>query len=305
MKKTKRPSMLRTRLAEVQKNGVILNIFGLVPLACSILLVGVLLWGLFIAFTDPAWYLDNTHAFIPQKMTLSNFADAFSKITLRISDPEVGFRDVRYIEMFWNSIWYSVGGTVMKIASTMCFAYVVARFEFPGRKLLHGFVILQLMLPIYGQSSANYVLLSDLHLVDNPWYLLSQGAGHGMYFLISYNFFRNISYGYVEAAKIDGAGAFTIFGRVVMPLAKPIAVALGIMTFIGYWNDYSTVIVYLRSHPTLSAGLFQIKNMAFTLGLQTPQYFAAIFIAVFPVAVLFIIFNKQIMSNMSIGGLKE
>ena len=192
----------------------------------------------------------------------------------------------------------------MKMVSTVCFAYAVARFEFPGRKLLYGFVVLQMMLPIYGQTSANYNLLLNLGLIDNPGFLLAQGAGHGMYFLITYSFFRNLPTGYVEAAKIDGAGPFRIFISVMLPLAKPIVVSLAIMQLIAYWNDYQNVIIYLQSYPTLSGALYNLKSQAFNLGLQTPAYFAGILISVIPIATLFIIFNKQIMENVSVGGLK-
>lgn len=300
----KKDSALRRRIGEMKRNGMVLNLFGLIPLIWSLALTFLVLWGLNVALADPGWYLDNSTSFITKDFTLGNFAEAVQKFAQQISDPEVGMRVVGYWEMTWNSVWFSVGCTLMKIISTVCFAYAVARFEFKGRKFLYAFVILQMMLPIYGQTSANYSLLLKLGLVDNPGYLLGQGAGHGMYFLITYSFFRNLPTGYEEAAKIDGAGPFTIFAKVMLPLAKSIVSALTIMQFISNWNDYPNVLIYLKSYPTLSSALYTLKSQAFTLGLQTPSYFAGIFISILPVAVLFIVFNKQIMENVSIGGMK-
>ena len=171
-------------------------------------------------------------------------------------------------------------------------------------KLLYGFVILQMMLPVYGQTASNYSLLSKLGLVDTPLFLLAQGAGHGMYFLITYSFFRTLPTGYEEAAKMDGAGAFVIFWKVMLPLAKPIISALSIMTAIATWNNYATVLVYLPNYPNLATGLYTIRENAFAAGLTTPSYFAAIMLSVLPVIIVFLIFNKQIMQNVSIGGLK-
>ena len=302
--RVKKDSSLRQRIGEMKRNGVIVNLFGLVPLIWSVALVLVILWGINVALAEPNWYLDNANTFLTKKFTLGNFVEAIEKFKQQVSDAELGIRMVGYWEMFWNSIWYSVGGTLMKMVSTVCFAYAVARFEFPGRKLLYGFVVLQMMLPIYGQTSANYNLLFNLGLVDNPGFLLAQGAGHGMYFLITYSFFRNLPTGYAEAAKMDGAGPFRIFINVMLPLAKPIVVSLAIMQLIAYWNDYQNVIIYLQSYPTLSGALYHLKSQAFNLGLQTPAYFAGILISVIPVAALFIIFNKQIMENVSVGGLK-
>lgn len=306
MKKTKikKDSALRHRIGEMKRNGIVLNLFGLVPLIWSIALTGLIVWGLNVAFSDPNWYLENSNTFVTKDITLRNFIEAIQKFKQQVSDTEMGMRWVGYWEMTWNTVWYSVGCTFMKMMSTVCFAYAIARFDFPGRKFLYGFVILQLMLPIYGQTSANYNLLFNLGLVDNAGFLLGQGAGHGMYFLITYSFFRNLPTSYVEAAQMDGAGPFTIFFKVMLPLAKSIVSALAIMLFIGCWNDYQNVIIYLKSYPTLSAALFYLKSQAFNLGLQTPSYFAGIFISILPVAVLFIAFNKQIMENVSIGGIK-
>lgn len=302
--KVKKDSALRQRIGELKRNGVVVNLFGLVPMIWSLALVFLIIWGLNVACSDPNWYLGHANSFFTEDFTLRNFVEAIKKFRLQISDAEVGMRWVGYWEMTWNSVWFSVGCTLMKMLSTVCFAYAIARFEFPGRKFLYAFVVLQMMLPIYGQTSANYSLLFKLGLVDNPGYLLGQGAGHGMYFLITYSFFRNLPTEYVEAAKMDGAGPFTIFFKVMVPLAQSIISALAIMLFIGNWNDYQNVIIYLKSYPTLSSSLYYIKSQAFNLGMQTPEYFAGIFISIIPVAVLFIIFNKQIMENVTIGGIK-
>lgn len=304
MKQTKKDSALRHRISEIKRNGVTVNLVGLVPMIWSLLLTALVIWGINVAFAEPNWYLDNSNTFLTKQFTINNFVEAVQKFQQQVSDPQLGMRVVRYFEMFWNSLWYSFGGTAMKMIATITFAFVVARYEFPGRKFLYAFILLQMMLPIYGQTSANYSLLNKLGLVDTPLFLLGQGAGHGMYFLITYSFFRTLPTGYEEAAKIDGAGPFRSFFNVMLPLAQPITVSLAIMQFIAYWNDYQNVIIYLKSYPTLSGALYSLKSQAFNLGLQTPQYFAGIFISVLPVAALFIIFNKQIMENVSIGGLK-
>lgn len=304
MKKRYKDSWFKSRIGEIKRNGIVVNLFALVPLIWSLALTLLILWGLNVAFSDPNWYLDNANSFVTKDFTLRNFVEAIQKFKQQVSDDQLGMRWVGYWEMTWNTVWYSVGCTVMRMLSTVCFAYAVARFEFPGRKFLYAFVILQMMLPIYGQTTANYSLLSKLGLVDSPGFLIGQGAGHGMYFLITYSFFRNLPGEYVEAAEMDGAGPFTIFLKVMLPLARSITSALAIMLFIGCWNDYQNVIIYLKSYPTLSAALYYLKSQAFNLGLQTPSYFAGIFISILPVVVLFIAFNKQIMENVSIGGIK-
>ncbi len=304
MNKVKKDSFVRRRWIEIKKNGVIFNVLGLIPVLWGAGLVALIVWALLVSFAEPNWYLDNSNTFLVKEFTLNNFKTAIENFRVTVNAASGGIREAGFWEMALNSVWFTVGATAVKMISTICFAYAVARFEFPGRKLLYGFVILQMMLPVYGQTASNYSLLSKLGLVDTPLFILALGAGHGMYFLITYSFFRNLPTGYEEAAKVDGAGPFITFAKIMLPLAKPIVTALGIMTAIGVWNDYTTVLVYLRDYPNLATGLYMVKEVAFTIGLQTPSYFASIFISVLPVVVIFLIFNKQIMNNVSVGGLK-
>lgn len=305
MSSIKRDSALRKRMKEIKKNGLAFNLIAIIPIIWATILLGVILWGVMVAFAEPNWYLSNSNTIFIKEFTLGNFRDGFEKFKLEISNPITGLtRTVGYLEMTINSLWFAVGCAFMQIMATVCFAYAVARFEFVGRKFLHGFVIVQLMLPLYGQMAANVELLTKLGLMDSPLFLLSMGAGHGMYFLVSYSFFRNLPSGYEEAAKIDGAGPFTIFGRIMLPLCKSLIIAYFIMLFIGHWGNYANVIVYLPSYPTLSSALFLVKERAFAMGLQTPQYFAMIIISSLPATVLYLIFNKTISENMSLGGLK-
>lgn len=294
----------KARIGELKKNGIIINVLGLIPLIWSILLIFVVIWGINVALADPAWYLDHANTFFTKEFRVSNFRDAIEKLRQQVSDGAGGIRWASYLEMTFNSFWYSFGGTFMKMLSTVCFAYVVARYEFRGRKFLYAVVVAQMLLPIYGQTAANYSLLQKVNLLDSPAFLLALGAGHGMHFMITYSYFRNLSQDYISAAKIDGANALQTFAHVMVPLAKPIISALAVMNFIAYWNDYQNCIIYLKSYPTLSGALYNLQSQAFQLGLQTPTYFAGIFISIIPAAALFIIFNKQIMENVSMGGLK-
>ena len=297
-------SAIKKRWVEIKKNGALFNLLGLVPLIWGILLAALFLWGVMVCFAEPNWYLDHSNQFIVKEFTLNNFKTAIENFRVTVNDALGGVREAGFWEMTWNSVWITFGCTAFSMFSTICFAYACARFEFKGRSLLYGFVILQMMLPTYGQSASNYNLLSSLGLLDSPLYLLSRGGGTGMYFLIMYSFFRTLPTGYEEAAKMDGANAFLIFRKVMLPLAKPIISALAIMTAIGTWNDYQTILLYLPNYPNLATGLYMIKEKAFTIGLQTPSYFAAIMLSIIPVVTVFLIFNKQIMENVSIGGLK-
>lgn len=128
-------------------------------------------------------------------------------------------------------------------------------------------------------------------------------GGFGMNFMLLYSFFKNLSWTYVEAAKIDGAGDFKIFFRIIMPLAKGPIVAVTVMQLIGLWNDYLTPSIFLPEKPTLAYGLRALTEKMY----QNSNYtllFATIIVTMLPIIILFCCFSKTIMENTSIGGLK-
>lgn len=303
-RKKEKDQRIKHRVSEIRRNGIVFNIAGLLPLIWGAIIIGIFLWGVIISFTQPLYYLDHMNDFFMKKFTLKNYMNVFQNLKIQVVSPNGAYRYVNYLELFFNSCWYSIGSMAVQLISVVCFSYAVARFEFPGKKLLYGFLVLQMMLPIYGQLAANYELLARFNMIDNFAYLLAQGAGHGMHFMILYSFFQNLPSGYAEAAKMDGAGPFTIFFKVMLPLSKSMILALGTMIFMAYWQDYSNILIFQPSHPTMSAAMYYLRNQAHSLGLNTPSYFAGIIITALPVAILFICFNKDIMKNMTIGGLK-
>ncbi len=285
-----------SRIRMQLKQGVLFNVCAAIAFLWAVSLFVVIIWGLCISFTEGnAYYLSTEHRFFPEQWYFKNYGKAFETIAMSETD---------YFGMIFNSAWFSIGSTFMKLLSTVCFAYAVARFKFKGRKFLYAFVLIQMMLPTYGQTTANYKLLDTIGLIDTPLFLLAMGAGHGMYFLICYSFFETIPHSYDEAAAIDGAGYMRTFIQVILPLCMPIIISIGLLTFISCWNDYSTTLLYLPSWPTLSAGLYRYQTVS-VYTLDVCVYFAGIFLSAIPVLILFLVFNKTLMENMSLGGIKE
>lgn len=277
------------------KEGPLFNIGALIVILWAFSYIFVLLWGLNYSLMSQDELANNAH-FFTHTFSFSNYISAFK--TLK-------FDDTNYFGMLWNSIWFSVGSTVMKLIATIFFAYAIARFSFPGRKVLYVIVIAQMLLPTYGQTAANYQLLSTLGLVDSPLFLLAMGAGHGTFFLICHSYFETLPKDYEESARIDGCGYFRTFFQIMLPLAAPIIVCVGLLTFISCWNDYQTTLLYLPHWRTLTSALFSYSEITMHSSEGSlPVYFAGIFLSALPVVFLYIRFNKTLMSNMTLGGVK-
>lgn len=254
------------------------------------------LWLFFNAFKTQSDFVTNFSGF-PRTWTFENFIDAFNYSSAETNDFTV-------LQMLGMSILVATLGTLATIFSSSCAAYVVAKYEFPGRKLIFGIVIFTLIVPIVGSLPSQIQLMKAMHLnqkVIGMVFLYS--GGFGTNFLLLYSFFKNLSWTYVEAAKIDGAGDFTIFVRIILPMAKGPITAISIITLVSLWSDYMTPMIYLSNKPTLAVGLKLLSDTLISQG-NYVLLFATIVISILPVIIMFACFHKTIMENTAVGGLK-
>lgn len=207
-------------------------------------------------------------------------------------------------QMLGMSVLIAGIGTVVTVFTSSAAAYVVAKYEFPGRKLIFSVVIFSLIVPIVGSLPSQIQLMDALHLSNTViGCIFLYSGGFGMNFLLLYSFFKNLSWTYVEAARIDGASDFKIFFRIIIPMAKGPVIAIAVIQLIGLWNDYLTPSIYLPEKPTIAVGLKLLQTTMVQQGNYT-LLFATIIIALIPIVVLFCCFSKTIMENTSVGGLK-
>lgn len=293
-------SLLKRKNRLFKSHGIVFNFFTVIAWVWTLSQFAMILWGFLASLRDPFRYSMQPMRFFPEGFVFhwENYLNVFETMV----DTNTG---VNYWGMVVNSVWFSIGATFMKLWATTLLAYVMAQYNFFGKKTLYAFLIVQIMLPVYGQTTANYIFLDKLHLINTPLFLLALGAGHGMYFLIMHSYFTNLSSTYREAAELDGANDFSIFFRIMLPLGASSVIAIGIVTFMGNWNDYSTALLYIDAFPTLAVGLYRYQFEAiFTTGFDAPILFAGIFLASLPTTLLFIFFNKTLMENLTIGGIK-
>jgi len=215
------------------------------------------------------------------------------------------YNGVTYLGMLYNSLWILVVRVFVNIASSLMLAYAIARFEFPGRKFLYAVVIFANTIPIIGSGPATFKLLNSLSMVENPTTIwLSWAGGFDFAFIVLYGYFKGISPSYSESAYVEGAGELRVFFSIILPQIVPCVVAIMITQAIGVWNDYSTVMIYLRTRPNLAYGLYMFNTESIYISNSKPIYFAAAVISAVPVIVLYACTQKLILTNMTAGGLK-
>ncbi len=232
---------------------------------------------------------------LPESFEYSNYVKAFT---------EMNYNGIGFISMFANSILYTAITTCGGIFFSALTGYCLSKYRFRGRGVIYALAIFSLTMPVIGTTGATYRLISNIGAYDSWLYpvLISLG-GFGFNFLIMYGFFSNVSFSYAEAVFVDGGGHWTVFFRIMLPQAKVPILTLAVMSAIGSWNDYMTMLLYMPSYPTIASGLYQLSSTLPRLG-NSPLYYAALVISIIPILVIFASCSDLIMNNFTMGGLK-
>jgi len=230
---------------------------------------------------------------LPSSLQWRNFSNAWN-------NAHIG----RYVLNTLIVITMSLTGTLLVSAMA---AYVIARFEFPGNRVLFYLFMAGLMFPVFLGLVPLYFLMGDLHIKDTYWGLALVYIAYSLPFTIFFlvGFFKTLPGEVAEAGIVDGASQFQVFFQIMLPMAKPGLIAMGIFNFLGQWNQYLLPLVLMQdeSKRVLSQGL---GMLAIQQGYQNDYgaLFAAMTITMVPTLVVYVIFQKRLESGLTAGALK-
>jgi ABC-type glycerol-3-phosphate transport system permease component len=206
----------------------------------------------------------------------------------------------RYIE---NSFGLSAAITLLTLFLAGLGGYAFARLRFPGRELLFLLVLGTLMIPDQLRLVPIYELLVKWGLINTytGYVLVKLGLATSMFLMRQY--FLTIPRDLEEAAKLDGAGYFKTFWRVMLPLAGPALAAVTILEFQGAWNDFfwASLLLQTPDHYTVQFGLAQF---VFQYHTEWPKLMAASVIAIVPIAMIYLIFQRYFVAGVASAGVK-
>jgi multiple sugar transport system permease protein len=229
---------------------------------------------------------------VPSEPTLANYVEAWTANNFG-----------RY---FLNSTMVAVATTVGTVLLASMMAYGFARFRFPGRGLLFGTIVVGLTIPTMLLIIPQFLLAKDLGLLNSlpglvPFYVGTQLAFST--FLLR-AFFERIPVELDEAMLIDGAGAWRRYWNLAIPLAKPALATCGIFTFLGSWDEFVWALTVINdvASRTLPIGIALFRGQH---GTSWGLVFAASVIAVVPVIVVYVAFQRQLVSGLTSGAIKS
>jgi raffinose/stachyose/melibiose transport system permease protein len=203
---------------------------------------------------------------------------------------------------FFNSLLITVASVLLATMVASLAGYILGRYKFTGSNFLTAYFLAGLMLPFRLAIVPLFLLLNDMGLIDNRLGLILVYAATGIPFsiFILSSFFRQLPKELSEAARIDGAGEFTIFGRIMLPLVRPALATVIVFQFVPLWNDFFFPLVLLRSTDkwTLPVGMTRFFG-EFQADWST--LFAGIIITTLPLIVIFLVATKQIIAGLTAG----
>ncbi len=310
-------------------------VFGIILLAYSFATLYPILWGFMNSFKSylefdkgyvnsfPNFDLYNAYAPVYSKShdgnsIFSNYIVMFEYLTYSTTQTYyTGIFSqslVRYsykIEgveaMLWfllNTVLTCIAGSLVPILLCCIMAYVCAKYRYKFSTFIYGIVIFCISCPVVGRTASMLAFQKAIGVYDNMFgFFIFNANFTSMYFLIFYALYQSFPDSYIEAAEIDGASQFRVLLTIAIPLAGTTIAASFVVLIITCWNDYNTPLMYLPTYPTVAYGIYYNLRTQSQID-REPIKIATCMYLVVPALLMFILLRKQMMGNLSAGGIK-
>ncbi|MCA9836644.1 MAG: carbohydrate ABC transporter permease [Trueperaceae bacterium] len=264
----------------------------LVLIIWSIAVIFPMLWMIFSSFKTDQELFFSPWSF-PKELQWNNFARAWTSA-------HVG-------DFFFNTVIVVIPALLLTLIISAMAAYVLARFDFVGNRAIFYLFLAGMLFPVFLALVPLFSLVNSLNMLNTFQGLILVYIAYSLPFTIFFltGFFKTLPTELEEAAIIDGANEYQVFFRVMLPLASPGLISMGIFNFLGMWNQYILPLVLVTSEDkyVLSQGLYFMLAKQFYQN-DWSALFAALTIIMVPTLIVYVIFQKQIQSGLTTGALK-
>lgn len=280
-------------VAGASRSERVMGLLAQIPLLIwAIMVIFPFLWMIMTSLKTNQEILFSPWSF-PDVLQWENFSNAWN-------EARIG----RYVLNSVIVISMSLTGTLLVSAMA---AYVISRFQFPGNRFIFYLFMAGLMFPVFLGLVPLYFLMDDLGIKDTYHGLALVYIAYSLPFTIFFlvGFFKTLPGEVAEASTVDGAGPYRTFFQIMLPMAKPGLIAMGIFNFLGHWNQYLLPLVLMQNDDMrmLSQGL---GMLAIQQGYQNDYgaLFAAMTITMVPTLIVYVIFQRRLESGLTAGALK-
>ena len=229
--------------------------------------------------------------FFPENWTLNSYMTIFN-------DPKIPLA-----RFYLNSALVAIGRVIITLFLSSLVGYVFAKYNFRGKNLLFGFILIQLMVPFTVIMIPAYLILVQLRLIDTLWGLVIPTMVDAFGIFLMRQFIETFPNDLIDAARIDGSGEFGIYRKIVLPNLGAALATLGIFTFMTTWNDYLWPLIVITTHEkrTLPLLLTWYNSQH---GQRYDLTMAASILVLIPVLIVYVFFQRWIVRGVALSGMK-
>lgn len=231
----------------------------------------------------------------PADPTLKNYVDLIS------------YNSGIMIRTFLNSLFVSVVYTALTLVISCLAAFAFAKYRFRGRGVLFTLLIATMMVPSELTMPAIFLMFSQVGMLNTYAIQIFPGIANAFCLFMLKQYIDSLPDSLLEAARIDGAGHLYIFRKLIIPLTRPAIGALTILTFLGKWNDYlwpHTLLTRVEVMPIMVV-LPTLNTSTSTYSIPWELVLAGCTVITLPLVIVFLLFQEQFMSSVTIGAVKE
>ncbi|WLW51571.1 carbohydrate ABC transporter permease [Streptomyces sp. YU58] len=278
---------------KAKKEGTALNVFSHgILVMWAIMVVLPLLWAVMTSFKDDASIFNSPWS-LPDRLHFDNWSRAWTQANMS--------------DYFLNTILVVGGSLIGTLVLGSMAAYVLARFDFPGNRFIYYLFIGGMSFPIMLALVPLFYVVNNMGLLNTIHGLILVYIAYSLPFTVFFltAFFRTLPSSVAEAAFVDGASHSRTFFQIMLPMAKPGLISVGIFNFLGQWNQYMLPTV-LNTDPdkrVLTQGLVQLAVSQGYKG-DWSGLFAGLVMAMLPVLAAYIVFQRQVVQGLTAGALK-
>ena len=268
---------------------VFVTLFGL-------LMIYPMIWLVMSSFKNNSEIFVNTYSLIPKKWdAATNYTEAMQ-----------GVGGTPLIQILLNSIIVAGIGTIGGVLFSSLAAYAFGRVNFKGKNFWFMCVMGTLMIPNQVMVVPQYIIFQKLGMINHlsaliaPWFF-----GNAFFIFLTVQFIRGLPIELDEAAEIDGCGKMATFFKIILPLIRPAIITSGIFSFYWIWQDFFQPLIFMSDASSYTVSLALNACLDPTSYSNYGALFAMSVIAIIPVIVVFLFFQKYLVEGIATTGLKD
>ncbi|MFE4673751.1 carbohydrate ABC transporter permease [Streptomyces sp. NPDC056723] len=267
-------------------------VFALVMVLFTLVFLGPMYWMVSGGLKTTQEFVKAPPTLVPTSVHPGNYGDAWRVMDLA--------------KLLGNTLYYAFGALAFQLVLDVAAAYSLSKLRPLFGNVILGMMLATLMIPATVLVVPQYLTVLDVplferNLLNSPWVIWLPSVTNAFNIFLLKRFFDSIPQELLDAASIDGAGALRTLRSVVLPISRPILGVVSIFAVVGVWKDFLWPMLTLPDpgKQTLNVGIYSLAS-----GVPENWLIAALTIASLPTLILFLLFQRNIMSGLTAGGLK-